>query len=828
MSEIKLAAERILKADRIVVFTGAGMSADSGIDTFRGSGGIWSGISGYFLLLYGGTPFGWNLTPSITWSMFIRSFYSNIINAKPHEGFYALTRLQTELFHDNIEIITMNVDGLHQSSGFQSDLVYEVHGSIRRFRCSNCNSSIDIPNVTTTAVKCPHCNRGYSRPDVTLFTESLPSDQWSKSIQAINKLTSSDVMLVIGTSSVVYPAAHLPNLAKKHGVTMIEVNPQEITPLHNLIDIHIKDKAFPSAYPTDYPTKSPRFPPTHRPTKAPRPNPTQQPTKTPINVPSKKPTDWSNSYHPTLTPIFVPTVPPTKSPIFVPTNAPTRTPHFPPTHQPFTTAQPTSYCCVKGFDSSIPLYANFSVGDSVQVNSYTSASIITSEGTLYDFPAWCSNYFAPIAANSFHTESLLLTWGQIIADPNLANVILPLALNQAAWIVNNVKIGDTASGPQTLLNAATQITYTYTGCGTITASQIQAAIWYLVNYGKCNADDTTFSCPDSIYTDEPGFFCNVAYIVNKALVFVPEGTDYTVPCECAGDVIEPVIIVTPNGQPLLLSATIKDWGYQCSCPANTPSFPPTIAPSAPTPQPNGYCCVDDFDNYVPRYANFSINDPVQDNSYVIASLIASNDNLYTFPSWCSNFFSPIQANTYTTESLMYTWKEIVNDPSLANIVVPSNLNQVGWILNNIKVGDTAFGPQTLWTNTSSGTHTSYTYTGCTTISASNIQSAIWYLVDFPSCWLSQTKYHCTESLHSEDPGFLCNLAYIVNSALTYVPEGTTYHVPCECNGNIIEPVIIVTPGMQPLILAATISEWGFQCGCPAHLPTPKPTPYPIV
>lgn len=140
----------------------------------------------------------------------------------------------------------MNVDGFHQMSGFEKSKVFEVHGTIRRFRCLSCNTSIpEIVNPTVdTSTRCPKC-RGYPRPDVTLFTESLPEDEWIGAVQATINLKPNDVMLVIGTSSMVYPAAGIPQMAKERGVKIIEVNPspQEASPISRIVDVYIQGTA---------------------------------------------------------------------------------------------------------------------------------------------------------------------------------------------------------------------------------------------------------------------------------------------------------------------------------------------------------------------------------------------------------------------------------------------------------------------------------------------------------------------------------------------------------------------------------------------------------
>lgn len=207
------------------------MSAESGIDTFRGSkGSLWSGWLGNILLLYGGTPFGWNLTPSLVWSQFIKRFYTPIAEASPHDGYYALAAIQAQFFQTRMTVVTMNVDGFHQISG--SNPVYEVHGSIKRFRCGNCNCRFPDSYVPTVEPPvCSSCGKKYPRPDVTLFTEDLPAFDWNKSLDSVSNLGPNDVILVVGTSSVVYPAASLPEIARSNGATIIEINPSESTPI---------------------------------------------------------------------------------------------------------------------------------------------------------------------------------------------------------------------------------------------------------------------------------------------------------------------------------------------------------------------------------------------------------------------------------------------------------------------------------------------------------------------------------------------------------------------------------------------------------------------
>lgn len=238
----------IRNAKRCLVFTGAGMSKDSGIDTFRGGKGFWDGIFGKFALLYAGVPFGWHLTPGLVWSYFVSSFYAPIANAKPHDGYYALTRLREHSFNkpNHFNVVTMNVDGFHQDSGTPESNVFEIHGTVRKFCCIKCKLPIAIENPLEVAKNPPRCAcGGYPRPDVTLFTESLPEESWAKANEAVNQLRKGDVVIVIGTSSVVYPAAYIPQFAHDRGATVIEVNPEEPekSPLSSIVQVYVKGSA---------------------------------------------------------------------------------------------------------------------------------------------------------------------------------------------------------------------------------------------------------------------------------------------------------------------------------------------------------------------------------------------------------------------------------------------------------------------------------------------------------------------------------------------------------------------------------------------------------
>jgi len=174
------AASIIRSANRMVVFTGAGMSADSGIATFRkGGASLWSGIRGTLALAWFGVPLGWSVTPGWAWRAYLDEFYDPIARAGPHEGHRAIASLEKK-FGNKLTVVTMNVDGFHTTAG--SSNVAEVHGTVNRLRCKS-HGVVDLPlgsSLEMRKYRCPACN-GYIRPDVVLFGESLPEEEWSRS-----------------------------------------------------------------------------------------------------------------------------------------------------------------------------------------------------------------------------------------------------------------------------------------------------------------------------------------------------------------------------------------------------------------------------------------------------------------------------------------------------------------------------------------------------------------------------------------------------------------------------------------------------------------------
>ena len=221
---------------RVAVLTGSGISAESGVPTFReAQSGLWSRFDPTELA----TPEAFKQDPKLVWEWYTwrRQLVSQ---AKPNPGHYALVEMED--FYPDFTLITQNVDGLHRLAGSRS--IIELHGDISRTRCSQENVQISEQTETNKfPPRCPHCG-SLLRPDVIWFGESLPPKALEDALQAVN---SCQVFFSVGTSTLVEPAASLPFLALRNGATVIEINPQEtpLTPLANFSSNHSAGKALP-------------------------------------------------------------------------------------------------------------------------------------------------------------------------------------------------------------------------------------------------------------------------------------------------------------------------------------------------------------------------------------------------------------------------------------------------------------------------------------------------------------------------------------------------------------------------------------------------------
>ena len=213
--------ERLLQARSVAVMTGAGVSAESGVPTFRGADGLWRQYRAEDLA----TPEAFSRDPKLVWEWY--DWRRQLIaKCQPNPAHYAIAFLERQA--QKLLLITQNVDGLHRLAG--SVRMVEVHGNLWRVRClqeGKITENLDVPLRTIA----PRCECGsLLRPDVVWFGEALP---WEALQQAFEAAESCDVFLVVGTSAVVQPAASLPMVARNKGAYVVEVNlePTSLTPI---------------------------------------------------------------------------------------------------------------------------------------------------------------------------------------------------------------------------------------------------------------------------------------------------------------------------------------------------------------------------------------------------------------------------------------------------------------------------------------------------------------------------------------------------------------------------------------------------------------------
>jgi len=216
---------------RIAVLTGAGISAESGIPTFRGKDGLWREFRAEELA----TPQAFFGNPGLVWQWY--DWRRGIIGAKePHAGHYVLARWERH-FPDFV-LITQNVDGFHRRAGSRN--VLELHGNIWEIRCTREGTIAENTECPFREIPphCPSCG-ALLRPNVVWFGESLPSETLEEATAAS---ATCEVMFVIGTSAYVQPAASLPVIAAERGAKVVEINP-EPTPLSSTADFSFQAKA---------------------------------------------------------------------------------------------------------------------------------------------------------------------------------------------------------------------------------------------------------------------------------------------------------------------------------------------------------------------------------------------------------------------------------------------------------------------------------------------------------------------------------------------------------------------------------------------------------
>jgi len=229
-SDLGIARERISRSRSLTILTGAGISADSGVPTFRGVDGLWRNFRAEDLA----TPEAFERDPQLVWEWY--NWRREVLATKqPNDAHHALVRLEerAKSFH----LITQNVDGLHRLAGSQR--LSEIHGNIWMVRCTGCGAvtndrRVPIPILPT----CQAC-KALLRPHIVWFGASLDPKNLRRCSGA---LQSCDLFLVIGTSGVVYPAAGFAAVAKEAGATVVEINLDE-TPQSDLVDISLRGRA---------------------------------------------------------------------------------------------------------------------------------------------------------------------------------------------------------------------------------------------------------------------------------------------------------------------------------------------------------------------------------------------------------------------------------------------------------------------------------------------------------------------------------------------------------------------------------------------------------
>ena len=227
------AAQLLSAASAVVCLTGAGVSAESGVPTFRDAQtGLWSRFDAEELA----SPQGFEQDPGLVWRWYM--WRLNLLEAaSPNAGHAALAQLVG--LCDRFLLVTQNVDDLHEQAG-SADVIH-LHGSLLRFRCASCTQPHSLTEVQRRADSPPACAAcgELVRPDVVWFGEGLP---W-QAVEAVTEAAHScELMLVVGTSGMVYPAAQLPFIAKRAGATVIDVNP-EPGPISSIADLFMQGKS---------------------------------------------------------------------------------------------------------------------------------------------------------------------------------------------------------------------------------------------------------------------------------------------------------------------------------------------------------------------------------------------------------------------------------------------------------------------------------------------------------------------------------------------------------------------------------------------------------
>ena len=219
--------ERLRSARSVLVLTGSGISAESGLPTFRGVNGLWRTHRVEELA----SPQGFARDPHLVWTWYNERNAAHR-RAEPNAGHYALALLEER--YPDFTLATQNVDSLHLRAGSRN--VLELHGALRTARCTGCDERMPIDSRGLTLDNIEHVCGGRMRPDIVWFGESLPRGTWERACAAADR---AEVILVVGTSAVVYPAAAL---ATRGNAFVAEVNPEE-TAISDRVDCVVRGTA---------------------------------------------------------------------------------------------------------------------------------------------------------------------------------------------------------------------------------------------------------------------------------------------------------------------------------------------------------------------------------------------------------------------------------------------------------------------------------------------------------------------------------------------------------------------------------------------------------
>jgi NAD-dependent deacetylase len=229
-------AARIKKGGKNVVFTGAGISTESGIPDYRSQGGIWDKFRPVYF-----DEFMSSKESRVEYWRRWEELYADIARAKPNPAHTALARLNDMGLLQ--AVVTQNVDGLHQASGLPDDKIVELHGNTCRIRCMSCQKISPIGNVQQRLANgdtAPECDcGGYLKPDTISFGQAMPVAEVEKSIALSGEC---DVFLIVGSTLVVQPAAQMPIYAKEKGAFLAIINLSD-TPCDSICDVLIRQKA---------------------------------------------------------------------------------------------------------------------------------------------------------------------------------------------------------------------------------------------------------------------------------------------------------------------------------------------------------------------------------------------------------------------------------------------------------------------------------------------------------------------------------------------------------------------------------------------------------